>query len=113
MGEIKQIPVTANEHMYPSISPLIALGPSPSLYSFPHVTTGNNGYSCVSQLDPQTVSMLDACGSPEEVVVNELGNRKYENRLFPHSLFCHASPFLSCPRARQNFIWKKNIIAWI
>lgn len=43
------------------------LRPSPSLYSFPLVTTGNSGYSCVSQLGPQTVSMLDACGSPEEV----------------------------------------------
>lgn len=67
MGEIKQIPVTANENMYPSISPLLALDPSPSLYSFPLVTTVNNGYSSVSQLDPQTVPVLDACGSPGEV----------------------------------------------
>lgn len=66
MGKIKQIPVTANEHMYSSISLLLALDPPPPLHFFPLVTV-NNGYSCVSQLDPQTVSMCDACGRPGEV----------------------------------------------
>lgn len=67
MGEIKQIPVTANERVYPSISPLLVPDPSPSLYSLPLVTTVNYDCSCVSQLDPQPVAMLDACGSHGEV----------------------------------------------
>lgn len=67
MSENKQTPVTAIEHMYPSISPVLDPDIPPPLYSIPLVATVNNGYSCVSQLDPQTVSMLYACGSSGEV----------------------------------------------
>jgi len=63
VGEIKRIRITANEHMYPSIPSCSAPDTPPPVDAFPVVFTVNNGYSCVSRLDPHAVSMLCACGS--------------------------------------------------
>lgn len=62
MGEIKRIPIKANEHMYPSIPSRSALDMPPPIYSFP-VPAVSNGYSYVAQLYPHTVAVLCACGS--------------------------------------------------
>lgn len=48
-------------------------------------------------------------GAPGEWSAERVGNGEKTKRVFTHSVFDHdSSMFLSCPRARKYFIWKKT-----